>query len=170
MSYDFFAAGAVIGSYGHSLQCPTVKKTDRQWGDEWQLNKVLDTFLGTKGVNTGAGSSLTADAMGKIMPAMAESQFKRFIGQSLRFLMIESRGGKISVSSRDRGVFYDTPTLKSFHFTAGNLELPFRYLLTHLEKSKLNKIGPLTDILTTMCNWHSKVGNGEFMYAFDFEW
>lgn len=168
MSYDIFATGVIVQHNGTPYRYPNYDKKNRKWGDEWEMNQLLDVGLSMKGVNT--GGSMTGGITVGLMKGLALSTFKRLIGQSLQILAIECQG-QLSIYTKNKNLLWpDEVHFATFHFNQNSVSTEFRQMLQFMEKAKLNKMGPLIDMNYALSDWSSKGKRGKYMFNFSYEW
>lgn len=168
MGYDIFAVGVIKQPSGQPYRYPNYDKTDRYWGDEWEMDKMLDLALSMRGVNTGGSLSggLTIDAM----KMMADWQFRRIMGQTLTFLALDAEG-EISIYTRNQNMLMpDTVDFATFKFDRRRLSSAYEAMLKHMKKVELNKMGPMMDMIYCLSEWAGKGKKGDYNFRFDFTW
>lgn len=147
------------GTHGAGTGRVIINKANRPWGDEWEVDPVLDLAVSMAGYNTGGSAS------GKIatdlMKGIASFTFKRLLGETVTLLML-SGSGKINIFSTNHNTFWpDTITASQFIFVSQNFRAEFKALLTHFKKVGLNKWGPLADLCIALSEFSVQVGNGQ---------
>jgi len=168
MGYDIFATGVIRQHNGTPYRYSNYDKKDRMWGDEWEMNKLLDLGLSVNGVNT--GGSMTGGLTIDLMKGLALSTFKRLIGQSLQILAIDCQG-ELSIYTRDNNVIWaDEAHFAKFHFSPRTVASEYRRMLKFMEKAGLNKMGPLIDMNYALSEWSSKGKRGNYLFNFSYEW
>jgi len=168
MGYDIWATGVVVQNNGKPYRYPNYVKQNRPWGDEWEMNKLLDVALSMKGVNT--GGSISGGITVNLMKGLAISTFKRLLGQSLQILTLESQG-ELSIFTKNKNMLWaDETHFAKFYFTQSTLSSEFRNLLKFMEKADLNKMGPLIDLNFALSGWDAKHKRGRYLYNFSYTW
>jgi len=168
MGYDIWATGVVVQNNGKPYRYPNYVKKDRYWGDEWEMNKLLDVGLSMSGVNT--GGSITGGLTVSLVKGLALSTFKRLLGQSLQILTIDSHG-ELSIFTRNKNTFWaDETHFKKFRFTQSTVLTEYRELLRFLVKADLNKMGPLIDLNLALASWDAKGKCGRYLYSVSYTW
>jgi len=168
MGYDIWATGGVVQNNGKGYRYPNYVKKNRHWGDEWEMNQLLDVALTMKGINT--GGSISGGLQIKLMKGLAMATFKRLLGQTLQILTLDSRG-ELSIFTRNKNlVWADETHFKKFHFTLETVNMEYRSLLKFLVKADLNKMGPLLDLNFALSDWSAKGKSGRYLYSFSYTW
>ncbi len=167
--YSVYGVG-VVGRTGRTGQrLKNYDKKNRRWGDEWEMNKLVDLGLSMNGVNT--GGSMTGGLTVNLMKSMAESTFKRLIGQGLQIILMKC-DVDLSIYTRDKNLMWaDDTSFKKFRFTQQNVNSEFRRMIKHIDKIELCRMGPLMDMLYAIADWSSEVKPGnKALLSFSFEW
>jgi len=168
MGYDIWGTGVVVQSNGKGYRYPNYVKRNRDWGDEWEMNKLLDVALTMKGVNT--GGSITGGMTIGILKGIAVATFKRIMGETLQILTLESKG-ELSIFTHNKNLLWaDEMHFKKFHFTLDTVREEYRRLLKFLVEADLNKMGPLIDLNFALSGWNAKDKRGRYLYSFTFTW
>ena len=168
MGYDIHAVGVIKKNNGNGYRYPNFSKTNRMWGGEWELNKIVDTAISVKGFNT--GGSITGGVTVGLMKRYAISTLKRLIGANLHFLSMEAQG-TLSIYTRNTNLIMpDEVDFKKFNITPSNVSSQFKSMLKHMDKVGLNHTGPLIDICNTLSGWSGKGKSGTYNLSFAFEW
>ncbi len=166
--YSVHAVGVVDRPGKNGQRLKNYSKANRMWGDEWEMNKLLDLGLSMSGVNT--GGSLTGGLTVNLMKAMAESTFKRLIGQCLQIMLIKG-DVQLSIYTRDENTLWaDTTSFKTFRFNRNNVNSEFRKMIKHIDKIGLNYMGPLMDMLYALSDWSSQAKQGKSLLSFSYRW
>jgi len=166
--YNLFAVGVVDRPGKNGQRLENQQMSQRMWGDEWEMNKLLDLGLSMAGVNT--GGSITGGETVNQYKKLAEMTFKRLISEQLQIMLI--RGDvHLSIYTRNTNALWaDDVTFKTFKYTRNNVNTEFRAMMKQVEKAGLNYLGPLMDMIKVLSNWSSQMKQGKALLRLDYSW
>ncbi|MBS8226753.1 hypothetical protein [Vannielia litorea] len=168
MGYDIFCTGVIVEPGGGRHRYRNYQKYDRDWGDEWAIDSMIDTGLSFKGLSTGGSIpgaqtvALTAEAGSMLL--------RRQIAQALTFLTVHAEG-EMSIFLEARPILgFNRGAWTEIKFRKNSWEVAYRKLLKFMDENDVNKMGPLMDLLACLNEWSLEAKRGYYYFIMTFKW
>lgn len=166
--YNVRAVGVVDRPGKNGQRLKDYVGSNRMWGDEWEIPKLLDVAISMKGYNT--GGTVSGGATVGAAKLLAEATFKRLIAEGLQTLMIDG-DIELSIASRDTNLLWaDTVGFKTFYFNRTMANEQYKKMMKHIGDVGLNYMGPLMDMVFALSEWIPERKQGRALMTFSYDW